>query len=403
MSHKLEPPQATEELPYAATQAATPIPGGRRSAGGFQTWWHWIVFPCSLFVCTRIALLGVSAMGLFVVPELWSHRQPHPFLGRFPALDGLCRWDCGYYERIAQTGYTEPLLTNFFPLYPLLARALHEVSQIHLAFALLIIPNVAGFGAFLVIYRIFATLSGENAARWGLVLLAAYPFAFFQATAYPEALMMFFSALAVLLALRGHHIWAGVALGLGGLARHLALVAGTSLLAAQLRQRGFHLQRFVLSTAVVGLLVPWLFLGVYCLYQYVVFGDALAFLHVRVAWGPQAWWGLTDLLTTNDRTIGVRLMYTYLPFALIPTLGALALGTRREWVELAPFGLMLMVVLWSVGMVAFGRYSASCWPAFLPLGAYLAQRPNLQGPIVGVLALCQGLFFYLFVHRFPVF
>jgi hypothetical protein len=49
-----------------------------------------------------------------------------------------------------------------------------------------------------------------------------------------------------------------------------------------------------------------------------------------------------------------------------------------------------------------GRYSASCWPAFLPLGAWLSKRANFQGPIVAILAVFQGLFFYLFVHQFPI-
>jgi hypothetical protein len=54
-----------------------------------------------------------------------------------------------------------------------------------------------------------------------------------QAMGYPESLMVLFTALAVYLALRGMHIWAGVALGVGVLARHLSFFAGGSLLVAQ--------------------------------------------------------------------------------------------------------------------------------------------------------------------------
>jgi len=86
---------------------------------------------------------------------------------------------------------------------------------IHLHLALLVVSNGAGLWALLVIYRIFATLNGEAAARWALTLFGVYPFAFFQAAGYPESLMIFFSALTILLALPGNHLWAGVALGLG--------------------------------------------------------------------------------------------------------------------------------------------------------------------------------------------
>jgi len=52
----------------------------------------------------------------------------------------------------------------------------------------------------------------------------------------------------------------------------LTLFAGAALLAAQLHQRGLSLKRFLLNPAILGLLVPWLCLGLYCLYQAVEFG-----------------------------------------------------------------------------------------------------------------------------------
>jgi hypothetical protein len=364
--------------------------------------WEWIAFPLVLFVSTRIALLVFAQIALTLIPDLYVPWGDQEFLLQYPALDGLCRWDCELYGRIARMGYLDATATNFFPLYPLLVRALHALIGLHYHLALLIVSNLASLGAFLVIYRIFALLSSKTAARWALVLLALYPFAFFQATGYPESLMMFFSALAILLALRGHHIWAGVALGLGVLARHLTLFAGTALLAAQLHQRGPSLKRFLLSPAILGLLVPWLCLGLYCLYQAVEFGNPLAFWAARANWGTFAWWGIDKLFASTEMNDHVRMIYASLPFAIIPTVGAIALLTRKQWIELAAFGLVMMVVVWSVGLLGLGRYAASCWPAFLPLGSWLAQRAFWQGPIIGLLALFQGLFFYLFVHQFPI-
>jgi hypothetical protein len=98
----------------------------------------------------------------------------------------------------------------------------------------------------------------------------------------------------------------------------------------------------------------------------------------------------------------VRVLYASLPFALIPTVGAIALVSRKQWTDLAAFALSLLLVVWVVGLLGLGRYAASCWPAFLPLGVWLAKRPSWQGPIVGMLAVFQGLFFYLFVRQFPI-
>ena len=357
-----------------------------------------------LFVCTRVALLGFSQIGMTLVPTLNWAFDPREFLLRYPALDGLCRWDCWHFGRIAREGYTEARWTNFFPLYPLLVRALHEVTGMHVNLALLVVANVASLGAYLVIYRIFLMLAEEDAARWALVLLAAFPFAFFQATGYPESLMLFFSALAVLLALRGNHISAGVALGIGVLARHLTMFAGAALLAAQIRQRGLHPKRLLLNPAILGLVMPWLFFGLYCLYQYLEFGNPLAFAAARdePPWGPLAWWGIGDLLTARGTNEHVQAMYSYLPFALITTVGGFALVARKQWIEIAAFGIIFMVALWAIGMWGLGRYAASCWPAFLPLGVWLSKQPQWQGPIIAMLALFQGLFFYLFSHMFAI-
>ena len=104
----------------------------------------------------------------------------------------------------------------------------------------------------MVLYRLVTFLEDEAAARWTLLLFISFPFAFFQAMAYPESLMVLFTALAVYLALRGRHLWAGVALGVGVLARHLSFFAGGSLLVAQLKQRP-SVRRFLLSPGLLGL------------------------------------------------------------------------------------------------------------------------------------------------------
>ena len=404
MFHNERAPVVSEGSELSSTSAGTRVFGRRLGAQPLVARWKWAAFPVLLFIGTRIALLGFSQIGMTLVPTLnWSFDE-RELLRNYPALDGLCRWDCWHFGRIAREGYTEARWTNFFPLYPLLVRALHEVTGIHINLALLVVANAVCLGAYLVIYRIFTMLAEEDAARWALALLAAFPFAFFQAAGYPESLMLFFSALAVLLALRGNHISAGVALGAGVLARHLTMFAGAALLAAQIRQRGLHPRRFLLSPAILGLIIPWLFFALYCLYQYLAFGNPLAFAEARdqPPWGPLAWWGIRDLLTTQATNEHVQAMYSYLPFALITTVGAVALTGKQQWIEIAAFGGIFIVALWAIGMWGLGRYAASCWPAFLPLGVWLSKRPNLQGPAIIVLALFQGLFFYLYSHMFAI-
>lgn len=405
---RLPQPERAQAVPrspavsFAAVIDALPL--RRNAARQALERWRWMAFPLLLFIFSRAALLGFSQLSLMLVPQLNWEFASRVFLKPYPALDGLCRWDCWHFARIASEGYTEARWTNFFPLYPFLSRFVSVVTTVDINLALLIVSNVASLGTFLLIYRVFTLLADADVARVSLVLFAAYPFAFFQATGYPESLMLFFSALAILLALRGHHIWAGVALGFGVLSRHITMFVGASLLAAQIRERGVNPRRLLFHPAILGLIIPWLFLGAYSLYQYQVFGNPLAFSAARdqPPWSELAWWGIDDLLATTSRSDHVQAMYSYLPFALLTTIGSLALLAKRQWLELAAFAIIFMVVMWSIGMWGLGRYTASCWPAFLPLGAWLAKHPAWQAPVVAGLALFQGLFFYLFIHMYAI-
>lgn len=368
------------------------------------TTWQWLVFPLVLFACIRLSLFAFSYIALSLTPDLYHEVGPREFMRQYPLVDGLYRWDSEWFYLIARRGYWEARATNFFPLLPLLAWLTNALTGMHVRFALLFVANIASLLAYALVYRIYLSLADEAAARWSLILLMVFPFSFFQAAAYPESLMMLFSALAVWLALRGNHISAGVALGIGVLARHLTMFTGAALLAAQIRERGFQPRRFLADPAIMGLIIPWLFLAGYCLFQYIAFGDPLAFYHARTdpIWGARAWWGLRELLIADVIDTNTRVMYSYIPFALLPTIGAFALAGRQQWITLAAFAIIFMVMLWTIGMWGIGRYAASCWPAFLPLGAWIARRPLWQGPAVAVLALFQGLYFYLFTQQFHI-
>lgn len=347
-----------------------------------------------LFGLHRGALMLVSFFALMIDPVLERPGGMVP-LHAYPALDGFCRWDCGCFAHVSELGYDAPIHTNFWPLFPLAGRALTLIG-IPLHFGYLLISNFAGLVAWLFIYRVFLLLEGEARARWALVVYAAFPFSFFQASAYPESLMIAFTALALFFALRGAALGAGVSLGLGILARHLAVLAGPALLIAQLRERG--LKGLLRSPRVLTLALPLLIAGLYPLWQWKVFGDPLTFWKARDQWGDQAWSGLKILFKadTPPQFDG----YAY--FAVFPTLGALALCTRKRWAELAGFALFMMVVLWSVGAAGLGRYAASCWPAYLPLGIALERWPALRLPLLMGFGLGQGIFFNLFVHQYPI-
>ena len=360
-------------------------------------------FPFWIWLGSRIALAGASSIGLRIHPHLETPFRPRPLYEGVSALDGWCRWDCEHFLGVAVEGYVNGGQTNFFPLLPSLTHGLYLVTRIPHHWGILIVANVAALLSFIVLYRMFHRLSGdEQVARCGVALFAAYPFAFFQAGGYPESLMILTTALAIDFATRGHHLRAGAVLAYGAFSRHLALLAGFGLFVAQLQQRP-SVRKFLLSPALLGLALPPLAFAGYLLYQKLQWGSFLAFYEARANWGFLATWGLVQhlgVLTRKEPPLEYNFLIitSFLPFALITAGGLAAILRRKEARALAAFGVVLMGLSFAIGLWGVGRYSASCWPAFYGLGLIAAKRPTLFAVLLAGFALFQGLFFYMFSH-----
>lgn len=365
----------------------------------------WGVFPLQLFLFTRVAYLMMSLIGMTLIPALFYHPDRRQMvLAPYPIIDGLCRWDCGWFVTIVKDGYTTAENAKVFPLLPLLGWSFEKVTGIHHIIGFLLVSNLASLASYFVIYRLFKERSDEPAARWALLLMACYPFAYFQATAQPESLMILLTAISLWLASKGKHLKAGFWLGVAVMARHVAIFYGPGLFVAHLKERGWRPKALFLNPSILGLGLPFLFVAAFAWHLKVMVGDPLAFWNARtIGWGDMVWYGWLDLLKNipySDRPE----FYYYMVSGLIPWAGAIALLTRKSWVDLGAAATFSLTLMYSSGAATgLGRYTASVWPAFLPLGLYLSKRPNLQGPAIAGLALVQGVFFFLFSHQFRVF
>src|SRR5215212_6387690 len=91
--------------------------------------WRWVAFPITLWAVTRVAILGFGKLSMAFVPGLVeSAGLDREYLLRYTSIEGLCRWDCRFFQDLASHGYVHVGYTNFFPLYPLLVRGLHEIT-----------------------------------------------------------------------------------------------------------------------------------------------------------------------------------------------------------------------------------------------------------------------------------
>ena len=149
-----------------------------------------------------------------------------------PVLDGPAgallgmwqRWDGIHYQSIASQGYSADYLTAFFPLYPMLGRALSWLTGIDILPALILVSNLALLFSLVLLHGMVSDWYNPRLARAALVSLVMFPTAFFLYAIYPQSLILMGSLLAVRQAQQGRWWAAVIAAGLSGLAHASAVL-----------------------------------------------------------------------------------------------------------------------------------------------------------------------------------
>ena len=192
----------------------------------------------------RVALLAwiearVYVAAAFVVTHAVINRlQPPPDFA--PVSDGLLAWDGRWYETIAASGYlnADDPAVRFFPLWPLLGRAVANLPGIDAGAALIILANVLALAAGTLIHVLVLDETGDEILASRTVrLLALAPPSFVLVLAYSEALYLCL-AIAVFLLADRQRWWLAAAVGfLAGLTRPVAVLLAPALALAAWQNR----------------------------------------------------------------------------------------------------------------------------------------------------------------------
>jgi hypothetical protein len=339
--------------------------------------------------------------------------------GRAPGLRNVLapwdHWDSNWFTQIATEGYTDrncaaPGCTSaFFPLYPMLVRAVDVVLPGGALPAALIVSNAALLGALTVLYRLVERDFGRVLADRATWYLMAFPTAFFLAVGYNESLFLLLSA-SCLYALRdGRWLVAGLAGGLAAATRSAGVLLLVPFCYEYVRRCGWRPRLGVLGA----LLIP-AGLGAYMLYSRARFGDALAFSHAQANWGRQADWpwmsfvrtahnlaATHPLLAPNGAHLILELWVTLAVIALLVLAFVGPWKMRRDQWALPLYGVALTLVIVSFPSTRpdapFPLYSAprlalEVIPAFIVLARigerrtadrlYLLVALSLQGAAI---------------------
>jgi hypothetical protein len=347
----------------------------------------------------RLPWLFLTWLTAGMVPPGPGARGMPPLPGPDWALRWL-RWDSGWYVRVAHDGYAAAdcatpagactqATVAFLPAYP---QAVKAVMQLGLTFAtasfffnaLCLIVALWGLRRFTTL-----KLGGEWAPSAAFALLA-FPTTVFFSAGYSEALFAAASIWGMVFLTEDRALPAALALSIASITRpHGVVLVACVVLVALLRRR------WRMAVLIGGALA--LVYGAYMFWQQQRFGDPLAFIHARRAWGFPGDGDPRELL----RTYWHRAFGGDIPLTGGQDFGALVLmfvtsiwAWRRLGPDLGLFCFLLAALpllqgqVWGLSRVALGAF-----PMFMMFGSI---RPRWRTPFAFAgltLAALNGFFF----------
>jgi hypothetical protein len=332
------------------------------------------------------------------------------------------RWDTGYYLSIAQYGYAGRTVAHgqaangiaFAPLYPWGIRLIHAIAPLSWLASAELLSAVALFVSITVIYRL-ASWDGAGAVGGASVmLLLAFPTAFFLLAPYPESLALACVTLALVGARSGHWLFAGIMAAGATLTKYYLAIVAVALCFEVFEQHrpgrksvnarepwshdAIRYAKVVGPTAVA--------MGAWLIYQQVHMGSAFAFAKAQSAqWKRHidAPWTLayrtgSDLIHwrfLDTSTNSVTELFDSVTVVLLAAVAVyLFFKVRRSYGVL--LGLGWCVFTFETILLSVTREVLVLAPLFIGLGLWTANRRWLERVFLVLFIPCS----YFLIQRF---
>ena len=369
-------------------------------------------------VVVRLGSIFVGFVANIVLPPSRLRTTVLPFRSS-KFLEIFAAWDSGWYFDIARRGYywhaDGQSSIAFFPLYPMLVRAVawpFGGSERAVWLAAITVSASCYALALMALHRFTERVSGDReTARRAVLYLAIFPFALFFTRVYAESVFLLTSVLAVSNAWDGRWARAGIWGALAALARPNGILIAVPLVLLALRDRP---RLSAIARRAVALSPAPLALAGFCAFAWSLSGDPLAWLHAESQWGYSLghppWQLLLSLLGRLLKHGAYDYFFTspMAPFYLFHGLAALVFLAMTPAV-FNRFGpalgcyvlISLLVPLSSNALEGIGRYAAVLFPVFMTLGA--VRSPRAHEAMLITAALFRALFVVLFVTLRPIY
>ena len=190
--------------PHAGT-ASGPDQAGVRPAA---RWWGWregVLRPAGIYAASRLVVLA----------GLWAAMP----ISHVSLRDELAGWDGRWFLSATQGwpavlpmvhGHVAKSAEAFFPVLPLLMRALVALTPLTPVGAGLVVSWLSGLTAMVAVWLLVRSYAGRPAADRGVVVLALFPGSLIFSLIYAEGLVITLAALSLLALQHRRWLWAGL-------------------------------------------------------------------------------------------------------------------------------------------------------------------------------------------------
>jgi Mannosyltransferase (PIG-V) len=362
----------------------------------------------SIFLCSRVVIaLGLlfSRQHMPIDPNVWSAGPGW--------YHQLLQWDAEWYFKIATQGYrydSDPTLYQnivFYPLYPMLARGLAAIGGLGVPDALLLVSNISGFFAIVLLFKLVREEFGDPPALATVALVSFFPTSVLLSAGYTEPLELLLIVAFFLVLKRKRYVAAALFAGLAVADRSTGILLTPILLWEM--WRNLDRKRFFLAAIPCALIATsglWLFM-IYLRYN---FGDPFVFSEGQSAFTRGTTLGgrlvsalkldpFTRMILDDWNPWGLDSWFTLAFIALI-LIGCFRL--RVSWTLFALGVLLLPYLTLSggpSGFVSMSRFNLVSFPLFVTM-AHIGLRARwLMLGLIGMLSAALFMDAALFARR----
>jgi hypothetical protein len=363
----------------------------------------------SIFLCSRLVValaLLFSQKYMPIDPDTWSAGPSW--------YDQLLQWDSQWYFKIATEGYRyngDPTVMQnivFYPLYPLLAWGLGKISGLTTPDALLVVANIAGLLAIILLVKLVRDEIDDRRALATVALLSFFPTSVLLSAGYTESLELLLIVLFFLALKRKRYLSAALLAGLAVADRSTGIVLLPVLLWEMWLGRD---QKPFFPAVVPCILLATSGLWLFMIYLWYAFDKPMAFVEAQAAFHQGTTLGTRLVAALKFDPFTRMILDDWNPWGLASWLTLLFIGLiligafrlRSSWTLLAVGILLLPYLTLSggpAGFVSMSRFNLVSFPLFVVL-ADVGLRAHWL--MVGVIGLFSGALFLnaaLFARHF---